>query len=258
VERSDTHQLAQGEEMKSLPQLIPNVDHLLGMEPEELASVLLIALSSQRQNNKVHLSNFISGTLSSQPHPASYTDHRRDEIELAITEAWNWLEVQGLLLPAPSTSGPAGWRVFSRRAESMHTPEDVQQFAKSRRINREALHPKIADKVWSAFMRGEYDTAVFQAMKAVEISVREAGGFGPGDLGTDLMRRAFHEDNGSLTDTSAEKSEQQARSALFAGAIGCYKNPHSHRDVNLDSPDEALEIVMLANHLLRIVDGRTP
>jgi uncharacterized protein (TIGR02391 family) len=105
-------------------------------------------------------------------------------------------------------------------------------------------------------MRGEYDVAVFQAMKAVEVSVREVAGFTAGELGVDLMRKAFHEDSGPLTDKSVEKSERQARSALFAGTIGSYKNPHSHRDVDLNDPDEAMEIVLLANHLLRIVDGR--
>jgi Protein of unknown function (Hypoth_ymh) len=54
-------------------------------------------------------------------------------------------------------------------------------------------------------MRGECDVAVFQAMKAVEVYVREAGGFSAGDLGTDLMRRAFHEENGPLTDKTVEK-----------------------------------------------------
>lgn len=52
-------------------------------------------------------------------------------------------------------------------------------------------------------MRGEFDIAVFQAMKAVEIAVRDAGGFGAGDLGTNLMRAAFHEENGPLTARSA-------------------------------------------------------
>ena len=107
-----------------------------------------------------------------------------------------------------------------------------------------------------AFMRNEFDVAAFQAMKAVEVSVREASGYPKGDHGVPMIRRAFHKDTGPLTDGGAEEAEKEALSALFAGAIGLYKNPHSHRDVDLTDPAEAAEIVMLANLLLRIVDGR--
>jgi len=122
---------------------------------------LLVALSSQRQNGQVILNNFLNG-LHGQ-HSASYADQsRQSEVELAITEAWNWLEVQGLLVPAGGINGSSGWRRSSRRAEKMTSSEDVKEFARSRRIEKDRLHPKIAQSVWSAFLRGEYDVAVFK------------------------------------------------------------------------------------------------
>lgn len=241
--------------MNSLPELIPDIDHLLSMEVEELAAVVLLMLKRQDRSGMVHQGNYMSSLF--QPNMGGHKyDGRNSEIEIAIAEAWNWLEVQGFLVAAPGTNGAAGWRIYSRRAQRMGSADDVAGYVRARWIPRDILHPRIAEKVYAAFIRSEFDVAAFQAMKAVEIYVREAGNFSAGEIGTDLMRKAFHEDNGPLTDKGAERSERQARSSLFAGAIGSYKNPHSHRDVDINGPEEALEIVLLANHLLRIVDGR--
>lgn len=102
-----------------------------------------------------------------------------------------------------------------------------------------------------AFMRSEFDVAVFQAMKDVEVAVRDASSLSD-KVGTDLMRSAFNPKEGRLTDSSADGGECVAGMELFAGAVGSYKNLHSHRDVDVDDPSEAVEIIMLANHLLRM------
>jgi len=43
-------------------------------------------------------------------------------------------------------------------------------------------------------MRVEYDIAVFLAMKAVEVAVRDSSGLGDGLVGVKLMRSAFAPD----------------------------------------------------------------
>jgi uncharacterized protein (TIGR02391 family) len=243
----------------NLADLIPDAAVLLALEPDELGLRILQVLRSLPAHAQQHqLDTFTYSVIGHPRTPnagSAYPALSLADVQNAIREAWAWLEGQGLLLPdSRYVDQGAGPRVLSRRASRLATESEPRRALSAQRLPQAALHPKIREDVWALYHRGKYDTAVFEAMKAVEVSVRDAAGLTAKDIGTGLMRKAFDPEVGPLTDMSTEKAEREARSHLFTGAIGSYKNPHSHRNVALDDSDEAAEIILLANHLLRIVD----
>ena len=242
--------------MSRLDELIPEVDILLALEPEELAAAILEMLNSSHEDpNNFHPSNIVGTYVGTNQAP--YPREAWEDVEKALGEAFMWLQREGLIARRMDGSAyPAGWHFVTRRGRELSERQAVRHYRQASMLPRSLLHERIGERCWVSFVRGEYDTAVFQAFKEVEIAVREAGGYSDSDYGVSMMRKAFAVDDGPLTDGSSERSERQSLSDLYAGAIGSYKNPHSHRTVTINEPTDAIEMIMLANHLLRIVEAR--
>jgi len=180
-------------------------------------------------------------------------DHKqREAVKQRLIVAWRWLERELFIAPQP---GNVDWAFITPRGREVLESEDFEAYKKGNLLPSEGLNPILVRKVKQTFIRGDYDTAIFQAFKEVEVRVRTKAGLSERDIGVELMRKAFGPPSGPLVNKSTHPAEQRARMELFSGAIGTYKNPSSHRDVSLSDPREAADIIYTANALLRIVDS---
>jgi uncharacterized protein (TIGR02391 family) len=239
--------------------LVPNPDDLLKLSVEEHGRLILkLLVPCDSPKKTVAHSNFFNRANDYQYRP-KYGD-RQGEVDEALMVAWSWLENRGLLTKAPS-SGGVNWFFVTKAGQQLGSQVDATGYRNANLLPKEQLHPVIAEKTYPAFLRGHYDTSIFQAFREIEVAVREAGGFPQDLIGDKLMRAAFAPAKtgqpGPLTDTTLPGGEQEAMSHLFAGAFGLYRNSTAHRYVPTN-PQEAAEVIMFASQLRRIVDRLKP
>jgi hypothetical protein len=239
----------------NLATYFPPAGQLLDLEPEEVALPLLRVLwAHEKQGNQgqVHRHNFlISG--SRDDGLRGYAGEHHDEVARRVTEAWIWLEREGLLAPRPDQGGE--FLYVTRRGLKLVESASAKVFRAGTLLPREALDPRLYAKVVGPFLRGDFGDAVAGAFRDVEVRVRELGGIGNDVSGArDAMVKGFKAPSGTLVDPGQVPSEQEATLSLFIGAMGRFRNPSAHGDVGIDDPVECVELLMFANLLVRLAE----
>lgn len=226
--------------------IFPPIETAVELEPEELAIFVLKHLE-RMGDRSINRYNY---TLGTSPEMGEYAGSHLEVFKKRLMEAFIWLEREMFLAPRPGEQGD--WKFITRRGERVLQEENFTAYAKESLLSLETLDPILARKVKSLFLRGDYDTAIFQAFREVEVRVRKAGKFSNSDYGVDLMRKAFNPTTGPLTNTKSEEAEKDAMSHLFSGAIGLFKNPVSHREIET-TPEFTADVIRVANCLLQII-----
>lgn len=217
--------------------------------PDELAAIplpdlALLVLADFKMNAGWHKGNWVNEA--NQYHPEHV---RHANVGDRLLEAWAWLDAHAFVSRRFDQSAVDSRRVTEEGERALAM--GLARLHAASRLEVDLLAE--LSKAKRQFLAGDYEEAVFAAFRTVEEDVRARSGADQGDLGVPLMRRAFNPNNGTLTDLEAEAGEREAVSALFAGAMGFFKNPVSHRTVNYDDPLLAAEAVLLADLLLRLL-----
>lgn len=224
----------------------PPIETAMELEPEEIAPFILKELSGQQQINRYNFS------IPSQELINYAGQDKYQKFCENLMEGWMWLERENFLAPQPGKQGD--WAFITRKGRKILEEQNFETYKKASLLPSDNLDPVLVRKVKPNFIRGDYETAVFQSFKEVEVRVRKKSGLPNTEMGVNLMRKAFKVGEGALADKNSLPAEQEAMMSLFAGAVGVYKNPSSHRDVDFFDPGEVVDLIHSANNLLRIID----
>lgn len=238
--------------------IFPPVNVAVELQPEELSEHLLIYLNRRLKEEGNHRNKFhrYNETSSNNPTVKEYANEYTNKICELLSQAWVWLVVQGFLTPSIDDNNDE-WVMITQRGQQVNSKDEFKQYSYIKLLPKELLDTKLTEKVWPIFIRGDFDTAVFAAFKEVEVRIRKVTKLDSAVYGLDLIKEAFNSEKGILTDyKNPNKSEKEADYFLFMGAIGAFKNPSSHRDINFEDPKIAISLILFANTLLQIVDKR--
>jgi uncharacterized protein (TIGR02391 family) len=121
----------------------------------------------------------------------------------------------------------------------------------------EGLHPEVSELTRSLFDGGHYDSAIFEAFKALNNRVKAMTG-----LATDgqaLMSKAMSPTRPIIRfnegKTQTDRDEQQGLMHMFMGAMGAVRNPRAHEHTTGVRRQDALEHLGLASLLMRRLDS---
>ncbi|HSH62350.1 MAG TPA: TIGR02391 family protein [Acidimicrobiales bacterium] len=222
----------------------PTAEELRELSTPELGLIILKSRRADLNANSVIQEHRQAHDLNQEPDVQRLLER--------LGDAWAWLVANALIGPHVNQDPNSGWCRITDRGRQVAEENSVTALMADQRLPDD-LHPLLREAK-RQFRAGNPELAVFEAMKQIEVRLRDLSGASNGEIGTKLARQALEPRSGPLADPRLEEAERQAISHLFAGALGAFKNPTSHRIVDFDDPALAADAVLLADLLMRMLD----
>ncbi len=222
----------------------PTAEELRQLSTPELGLIILKSGSADLNANSII-----------QGHRQVHDQNQEPDVQHLLErfgDAWAWLVANGLIGPHVNQDSSRGWCRVTDKGRQVAEENSLTALMADQRLPDD-LHPRLREAK-RQFRSGNPELAVFEAMKQIEVRLRELSGAGNDEIGTKLARHALDPKSGPLADHHLEFAEREAISHLFAGALGAFKNPTSHRIVDFDDPALAADAVLLADLLMRMLD----
>lgn len=123
----------------------------------------------------------------------------------------------------------------------------------------EHIKQHIEERLWNFIKRSynseDYKNAILDSIQFVGDVIREKSGLD--NDGNQLIGNAFGGSSPKIKlnklKTESEKNIQKGIESILRGIYSAYRNPRSHSKVN-DSEQDAFEIIIFINHLLKLID----
>jgi uncharacterized protein (TIGR02391 family) len=245
---------------RRLLQIVPTPEQILALTPAELAYALLEDMQAreQDQNGGMAMRNSLGAALVT---PTFFNSIRQNPRELQTRldkvgrDAYASLERCGLIEAHQGVNGMNGYMLLTPKGRSTTELVDFERVRVRGLLRQEMLHPTLRGKVYSDFAADELDSAILEAFKTVEIEVRNAAGLSDNEHGKTMMCKAFAL-GGKLSASGDTKADCEALVGLFVGALNRFRNPGAHTRRTFADVLEAMEELMFASRLLRLVDER--
>lgn len=123
----------------------------------------------------------------------------------------------------------------------------------------EHIKQHIEERLWNFIKRSynseDYKNAILDSIQFIGDIIRDKSGLD--NDGNQLIGKAFGGTNPKIRlnklKTESEKNIQKGVESILRGIYSAYRNPRSHSKIN-DSEQDAFEIIIFINHLLKLID----